>query len=82
MIDLSFIWLGSSIGYCIRLLLTDYIKNETSVRIHLCGQKFRFLNNGRAEYYPSNSFTLAEMARPSALPASFLVATPMTLPIS
>ena len=32
--------------------------------------------------YPNNSFTLAEMARPSARPANFLVAVPITLPIS
>ena len=32
--------------------------------------------------YPNNSFTLAEMARPSAKPASFLVAVPITLPMS
>ena len=45
MIDLSFIWLGSSIGgYCIRLLLTDFIKNETSARKDESGQKLRFLN--------------------------------------
>lgn len=35
-----------------------------------------------ASSYPSNSFTLADMARPSAWPASFLVATPITLPMS
>ena len=33
-------------------------------------------------FYPKSSFTLAEMARPSASPASFLVAVPITLPIS
>ena len=34
------------------------------------------------EDYPKSSFTLAEMARPSASPANFLEATPITLPIS
>ena len=33
-------------------------------------------------FYPNNSFTLAEMARPSANPANFLVAVPITLPMS
>ena len=32
--------------------------------------------------YPSNSLTLAEMARPSACPARRLVAVPITLPMS
>lgn len=32
--------------------------------------------------YPKSSLTLAEMARPSASPASFLVAVPITLPMS
>ena len=34
------------------------------------------------ETYPNNSFTLAEIARPSANPASFLEATPITFPMS
>ena len=32
--------------------------------------------------YCNNSFTFAEIARPSASPANFLEATPITLPIS
>ena len=32
--------------------------------------------------YPKSSFTLAEIARPSASPANFLEATPITLPMS
>ena len=32
--------------------------------------------------YPKSSFTFAEIARPSASPANFLEATPITLPIS
>jgi hypothetical protein len=39
-------------------------------------------NIGAPYYFASNSFTAAEIALPSARPASFLVAAPITLPIS
>ena len=40
------------------------------------------LNNLVLDYLPNNSFTFSEIALPSALPANWRVATPITLPMS
>ena len=51
-----------------------------SVRCKIKSNTKRFC--GSSGSYPKSSFTLAEIARPSASPANFLEATPITLPMS
>ena len=59
-------------------------KNSKFVRILCVLTRFAHKNAifVRAVDYARSFFTVAEMARPSARPASFFVATPITLPIS
>lgn len=67
-------------GFSFMLKLTAIYNEEGCVNCFFLDTPF--LVTFVIKVYPNISFTLAEMARPSAFPANFLVATPITLPMS
>ena len=70
----------TNVHFCAAVLTEKQAGQRVDFPVPVGAVSYTHLDVYKRQGYPKSSFTFAEMARPSARPASFLEATPITLP--